>query len=265
MSIATNYFENLCLNPLRGLPANAPAQVYVALFLTNPGETGAGTEVTGGGYARQPVTFSAPAETSAGVQSISNIASIVFPTASAAWGTITYVALMDSISAGNMLHYIQLSTPKEGLQSSTISFVAGELRIDATGQFTTYYKTAALNLLRGNSIAAIAQTYLSLHTADPGEAGSFSGEVIAATYTRKAAAWGTPAEQGTGNMTMTNSGEIAFPQVGSTAWGSISYFGVCDASSGGNMILRAAASPVINFVDGDRMTVTAGTFTIFAA
>lgn len=265
MSIATNYFENMVLGPLRGIPATAPTNVYIALYLTNPGETGSGTEVSGGGYARMPVTFSSPAESSTGVQSISNNANIVFPTATAAWGTITYVSIMDSSTAGNMLMYIQLSTPKQGLTGTTISFVPGELRIDATAQFTTYYKRAALNLLRGVSISAISQTYLSLHTTDPGEGGSMANEVVVAPYARQPINWSTPTEQVSGNMSMTNNADINFTQVSTSAWGTITNFGVCDAASGGNMILRATASPAVNFVDGDRMTVPSGAFTVFAA
>lgn len=265
MSIATNYFENLVLNPLRGTPATAPAAVYLGLFLTSPGESGAGTEVSGGAYARQAVTFGTPVESSAGVQSIYNNASITFPTATQAWGTITYVALLDALTGGNMLAYIQLQTPKNAIVGSTISFIAGELRVDATAQFTTYYKQAALNLIRGTSISAITNVYLSAHTADPGEGGGFSNEVVASPYVRQAVVFGAPAEQGNGNMQMSNNADVNFPQVGSVGWGTIAYIGLCDALSGGNMLLRAAASPNVTLADGDRLTLAVGTFTVFAA
>src|SRR3972149_1846600 len=51
------------LNVLRGTNITAPANVYVGLFSVNPADdASAGTELTGaGGYARQAVTFGAPA------------------------------------------------------------------------------------------------------------------------------------------------------------------------------------------------------------
>ena len=58
---ATNYFEGKILGVFRGISYSAPASVYLALFLSNPGEAGAGTEVSYDGYVRQAITFSEPA------------------------------------------------------------------------------------------------------------------------------------------------------------------------------------------------------------
>ena len=59
---ATNYFENLMLNVARQQNISAPATVYLALYQSNPSDTGTGgTEVSYTGYARQAITFSAPA------------------------------------------------------------------------------------------------------------------------------------------------------------------------------------------------------------
>jgi hypothetical protein len=175
MSAATNYFETMCLNPLRGVPATAPAQVYVSLFLTVPTEEGAGTEVSGGGYARQSVTFSEPAADGSGKSSISNLAAITFPTAISGWGTVQAVAIHDSASAGNMLQYVALASPKEIVAGTTLSFVAGELTITADGMATNYYKAAC--------IAAIAAPSLALFLSDPGHTGSGT-EVTATGYAR---------------------------------------------------------------------------------
>lgn len=50
---ATDYFERLTLNLLRGQSATAPVRVYIGLFLNNPGDEGGGTEAGYSGYARQ--------------------------------------------------------------------------------------------------------------------------------------------------------------------------------------------------------------------
>lgn len=100
-----------------------PATVYIALFTANPTDTGGGTEVTGGSYARVAVTSSlanwagtqAAASTTASSGTsgtTSNNAAITFPTPSANWGTITGVGIFDASSAGNLLIWSALTTSK---------------------------------------------------------------------------------------------------------------------------------------------------------
>ena len=81
---------------------------YLALFTSAPNETGTGTEVSGGSYARQQVTFGAP---SAGV--MKNSAAIEFPTATESWGTAVSWGLFDAASSGNLVWYGTISDPKE--------------------------------------------------------------------------------------------------------------------------------------------------------
>ena len=59
---ATNYFETAILNSMRGVALTAPAKIYLALFLTDPTDSGqAGVEIAYPEYVRQEITFSAPA------------------------------------------------------------------------------------------------------------------------------------------------------------------------------------------------------------
>ena len=65
---ASNYFENQVLNLMRNQPASGYSQLYLALFLSNPGDTGTeGTEISYSAYARQPISFSAPAASGSGL------------------------------------------------------------------------------------------------------------------------------------------------------------------------------------------------------
>lgn len=74
-----------------------PTGLYLALATAvTDGEAGTFTEVSGGGYARQPITFSAPAN---GV--VSNTARIEFPLAMADYGTVTHVFLMTALTGGD--------------------------------------------------------------------------------------------------------------------------------------------------------------------
>jgi len=121
----TNYLETQLLNHvLRAVPYSVPSSVYVALFTAAPDDTGGGTEVTGGSYARQTVTFTAPAP-----DSVTNTADVNFPIATADWGTIVAFAIMDAASSGNMLYYANLSASRTVLTNDQFRFPAGQLSV----------------------------------------------------------------------------------------------------------------------------------------
>lgn len=99
MSSFTNYLEAALLNHVfRAVALSAPAAVYVGLFTSAPGEAGGGTEVSGGSYARQAITFGAP---SGGT--VTQSGAVQFPLASASWGTVVAYGIFDAVSGGNLL------------------------------------------------------------------------------------------------------------------------------------------------------------------
>jgi hypothetical protein len=100
-----------------------PTAVWVALFTVSPTPSGGGTEVIGGGYGRQTVTFSLPVN-----GQTQNTADIYFPIATAAWGTVVAFALFDASSGGNMLYYGSLSTSRSIMPSDQLRFPAGQLQ-----------------------------------------------------------------------------------------------------------------------------------------
>ena len=85
--------------------------VYLALYTSNPTPNDTGTEVSGAGYARQPITFSAPA-LEGGKQTIKNSAKVEFPVATADWGTITHVGIRDAATGGNLIAFAELAAPR---------------------------------------------------------------------------------------------------------------------------------------------------------
>lgn len=108
MAEMSNYLENALINgTIRGSSYTAPTNVYVALYTTNPTDADTGTEVTGGSYARQIVTFGAPSDGA----SVSN-ADVTFPQATASWGTIGWIGLRDAVSGGNLLYHTALDASK---------------------------------------------------------------------------------------------------------------------------------------------------------
>ncbi len=108
MSKMSNYLENAIINHfLRNSSVSSPTTVYVALYTSDPTDDDIGTEVSGGGYARQAVTFSEPSN---GVTSNTNV--ILFPVATSDWGTITHVGIKDAATGGNLLFHGALTSSK---------------------------------------------------------------------------------------------------------------------------------------------------------
>ena len=120
----SNYLENkILLHVFGGTAYTAPATLYVALFTSDPGEAGTGTEVSGGSYARQTATFTVTGAIA------SNTAAIEFPTATATWGTITYAAVYDALSGGNLLGSGALTTSKTINTGDVLRIPASNLNI----------------------------------------------------------------------------------------------------------------------------------------
>lgn len=107
MAAASDYLETASLK--WALTANAvtrPTAWYVALFTTATTDAGGGTEVSGGSYARTAVSFSVTNNVA------SNSANVLFPTATASWGTVTHVAIYDASTGGNLLFHGAASSSK---------------------------------------------------------------------------------------------------------------------------------------------------------
>jgi hypothetical protein len=101
MSKLTTYLKDALLNEVfRNTSYAPPATVYVALFTVAPTVAGGGTEVSGGGYARQAVTFGAPASSV-----IQNSAPVTWTATGANYGTVVAMAIFDAASGGNMLAF----------------------------------------------------------------------------------------------------------------------------------------------------------------
>jgi hypothetical protein len=96
----------------------------VALYTTDPTDADTGTEVSGGSYARQAVTFGSPSN---GVST--NSASVTFPTATGNWGTITHIGIRDASTAGNLLYHTPLDTSKTVNTSDVFTISSGNLSV----------------------------------------------------------------------------------------------------------------------------------------
>jgi hypothetical protein len=103
--------------------ATRPTEWHVALYTAAPSDTGGGTEVSGGAYARQSVAFTVSGNTA------TNSAALEYPTATASYGTVTHVGVFDASTGGNLIAYAALTTSKSIDTGDVLRLPAGDLDI----------------------------------------------------------------------------------------------------------------------------------------
>lgn len=137
MSALADYAEQRVLNFLFNNNSDsfsAPA-TWLALYTSTPTDTGGGTEVSGGAYARQRVypstsgstpkwTAAADTSTPSGAKIIKNANTITFPQATANWGSVKASAIFDASTSGNLLWWGTLTATKTIQQGDTLEFSA---------------------------------------------------------------------------------------------------------------------------------------------
>ena len=129
MSGFTDYLEDALLKHVFTNTAyTAPTTVYAALFTVAPSDTGGGTEVSGGAYARQSMAFSVSGTSTLAT----NSAAVEYPTATADYGTVVAVGIFDAASSGNLLAYANLTTSKTVSTGDVFRFNAGDVDITLT-------------------------------------------------------------------------------------------------------------------------------------
>ena len=109
---ASTHLEHAILNHFfRSVSQPAPSTLFLALYISNPTDDDIGTEVAGGGYLRQTITFSEPQQVG-GRGQITNAVQVTFPTATANWGTISHWGVRDAVTGGSLLAHAPVPTPK---------------------------------------------------------------------------------------------------------------------------------------------------------
>jgi hypothetical protein len=110
---------------------------------------------------------------------------------------------------------------------------------------SNYLETALVNaVLRNTSYTSPTTVYVGLFTSDPTDAGSGT-EVSGGSYVRKAMAFSSPS-----NGATSNSSAVEFDQA-TASWGTVTHFGLFDASSSGNLLLHGALTASKTIDSGD--------------
>jgi hypothetical protein len=132
MSQMTDYLEKKLLDHTLGKAAyTMPTTVYLALFISDPGDTGSQVgEVSASstGYARQPITSVMSATGATSGQS-TNGSAITFGPATVDWGTVTHTAVLDASSGGNMLLYGPLSSVRTIQSGDSLQYATSQFSI----------------------------------------------------------------------------------------------------------------------------------------
>jgi hypothetical protein len=125
MAEMSNYLENALINAtLRATTFTSPSVVYVGLYTADPTDAGTGTEVSGGSYARQSVTFGAPSN---GVST--NSAAVEFPQCTLTWGTVSHIGILDASTSGNLYYHTALDSSKTIETGDVFKIAIGNLSV----------------------------------------------------------------------------------------------------------------------------------------
>ena len=126
-----------------------------------------------------------------------------------------------------------------------------------------YLENAMLNLtLNGTAFTAISTPYVSLHTADPTDAGTGT-EVSGGSYARTSASFATAS--GTGGSVATDA-DITFPTA-TASWGTVTHIGIWDGATVGssNLLYHTALDSSKTIDSGDIFKITSGNLTVTLA
>jgi hypothetical protein len=123
MSQLADWAENAALDWLMGgATPTRPTARYLALFTSATDDASGGTEMSGGGYARQSVTCGA-----ASGGACSNTNAITFTISGVNPAPFTHAAVFDASSGGNRIWHGALLASKDLGDGDSIVFAAGEL------------------------------------------------------------------------------------------------------------------------------------------
>lgn len=234
MKYATNFFEEVILNVLRGTTYAAPSEVYVSLLLGDPTEAGlTSVEASYVGYSRQKITFGAPYKDGLKM-TVKNVGEVLFPAAQSDGGTVLGIGIHNSRVGGDMLVYGKLEAGDELVIKTGFepTIRDGQAKHSISGSSSDYFKTCILNSLRGINITGI-NPHVGLVSGDIQNGGT---EFTGRGYNRIPITFTAPEEQESGDMQIKNSVGFQF-NVAEEVWGIWNQSVIFDASISGNPII----------------------------
>lgn len=125
-------------------------------------------------------------------------------------------------------------------------------------EMSNYLENALINgTLRATTYTAPTTVYVSLHNADPTDAGG--NEISGGSYARKSVTFGAPS-----NGTSTNSADVTFDQA-TASWGTITHIGIQDALTSGNLLYHTPLTTSKTIDTDDVFRIVAGQLSVTLA
>ena len=121
------------------------------------------------------------------------------------------------------------------------------------GSLTDYAENAMLDDILGTTSLPAVTPYLGLHIGDPTDTGSGGAEVSGNNYSRVALTMGAPS-----GRVSTQSADANFPQAQGGGWGTVDYYQIYDAVSGGNAIGNGPLTSSLLISENDTPTIASG-------
>jgi len=126
-------------------------------------------------------------------------------------------------------------------------------------EISNYLENALINgTLRATTFTAPATVYVSLHTADPTDAGTGT-EVSGGSYVRRAATFGAPS-----NGASTTTADITYPTA-TADYGTVGWIGIWDALTSGNLLYHTPLNIAKTISTGDTFKIVSGNLTVTLA
>jgi hypothetical protein len=236
-------------------------ELYFALLTAAPDDTGGGTEVTGGNYARVHLTAS---DTNFSVTDnvATNLVPIAFPSPINAWGVAAYIAIYDADIGGNLLLWSELTAPKTiGATDPAPYFAVGAYVCTYTST-STELAAQVLSFIFKTTPTWTKPTSLNFdfYTVAPTEIGGGTkvtgGSYVAVSVTPSDANFTQTVNGSNGTTAITNTNDLVFPAP-TADWGVVpaisvstsSGFYICYATFPSRSINNGDAAPVIEATD----------------
>jgi hypothetical protein len=122
-AVKSTYLKNKVIKHVLGEASfTMPTNVYLALYTNNPTVADTGTEVTGGSYARQQLSFATAvdgAKTSNTSETITNMPAT----------TVTHWGIRDASSGGNLLYFGAFDLPIQLNAGNSFPIASGDIVI----------------------------------------------------------------------------------------------------------------------------------------
>lgn len=129
----SDYLEKKILDHVFNKSSYTIPTIYAAVSTADPLDDASGiAEPSGNSYARVTTAGSDWNAATSGAGTLTNANAVTFPQASGSWGTLTYIALYDASTSGNLLMSGALTASKAIGSNDTLSFAAGQITVTQT-------------------------------------------------------------------------------------------------------------------------------------